>query len=91
MNKGQGVILQRYKDGKCSDAKIISSNEIMLQALEESKIVNSELVKFLETALSNYQKLKKANKKKIFYSKAKGINKSVVSVSYTHLTLPTKA
>ena len=27
LNKGQGVILQRYKDGKCSDAKIISSNE----------------------------------------------------------------
>ena len=27
LNKGQGVILQRYKSGKCSDAKIINSNE----------------------------------------------------------------
>ena len=27
LSKGQGVILQRYKDGKCSDIKIISSNE----------------------------------------------------------------
>ena len=27
LSKGQGVILQRYKDGKCSDVKIISSNE----------------------------------------------------------------
>ncbi len=44
--------------------KIITSNEIMLQALEESKVVNDELVKFLETALSNYKKIKKSNKKK---------------------------
>ena len=26
LSKGQGVILQRYKNGKCSDAKIIKSN-----------------------------------------------------------------
>ena len=51
--------------------RIISSNEIMLQALEESKIVNEELVKFLETALSNYKKLKKSNKKKGNQNKSK--------------------
>ena len=26
LNKGQGVILQRYSDGQCADAKIIDSN-----------------------------------------------------------------
>ena len=26
LNKGQGVILQRYNDGQCADAKIIDSN-----------------------------------------------------------------
>ena len=45
--------------------KIINSNELMLQALEDSKIVNEELVKFLETALSSYKKFKKSNKKNL--------------------------
>ena len=45
--------------------KIITSNEIMLQALEESKLVNEELVKFLETSLSNYKKRTKNSKKKL--------------------------
>ncbi len=45
--------------------KIISSNEIMMQALEESKIVNEELVHFLEASLSNYKKQKKVSKKKL--------------------------
>ena len=45
--------------------KIISSNEIMLQALEESKIVNEELVSFLETSLNNYKKQKISGKKKL--------------------------
>ena len=45
--------------------KIISSNEIMMQALEESKIVNEELVNFLEASLSNYKKQKKVSKKKL--------------------------
>ena len=45
--------------------KIISSNEIMMQALEESKIVNEELVNFLEASLSNYKKQKKISKKKL--------------------------
>jgi len=45
--------------------KIISSNEIMMQALEESKVVNEELVNFLETSLSNYKKQKKSSKKKL--------------------------
>jgi len=44
--------------------KIISSNEIMMEALEESKIVNEELVNFLEKSLSNYKKQNKSNKKK---------------------------
>ena len=51
--------------------KIINSNELMLQALEDSKIVNEELVKFLETALSNYKKLKKSNKKNLSNNKSK--------------------
>ncbi len=51
--------------------KIITSNEIMLEALEESKIVNEKLVNFLETALSNYKKLKKSNKKKPSQNKKK--------------------
>ena len=51
--------------------KIITSNEIMLEALEESKIVNEKLVNFLETALSNYKKLKKSNKKKSSQNKKK--------------------
>ena len=44
--------------------KIISSNEIMLQALEESKIVNEELVSFLESSLNSYKKQKISSKKK---------------------------
>ena len=51
--------------------KIITSNEIMLEALEESKLVNDELVKFLETSLSNYKKLKKSSKKKSSQNKKK--------------------
>ena len=51
--------------------KIINSNELMLQALEDSKIVNEELVKFLESALSNYKKLKKSNKKHLSNNKNK--------------------
>ena len=43
----------------------------MLQALEESKVVNDELVNFLETALSNYKKLKKSNKKRLVKIKRK--------------------
>ena len=49
--------------------KIISSNEIMLQALEESKIVNEELVTFLETSLNNYKKQKISSKKKLSSNK----------------------
>ena len=45
--------------------KIISSNEIMMEALEESKIVNEELVNFLEVSLNNYKKHNKSNKKKL--------------------------
>lgn len=51
--------------------KIITSNEIMLEALEESKLVNDELVRFLETSLSNYKKLKKSSKKKSSQNKKK--------------------
>lgn len=49
--------------------KIISSNEIMLQALEESKIVNEELVSFLESSLNNYKKQKISSKKKLSSNK----------------------
>ena len=55
--------------------KIISSNEIMLEALEESKVVNEELVKFLELSLNTYKKRNKSNKKK------SASNKKVVSYS----------
>ena len=55
--------------------KIISSNEIMMQALEESKIVNEELVNFLEESLSNYKKQKKVSKKKLS-TKKKSFNYS---------------
>ncbi|MBF96928.1 MAG: hypothetical protein CFH34_00428 [Alphaproteobacteria bacterium MarineAlpha9_Bin4] len=59
--------------------KIISSNEIMMEALEESKVVNEELVKFLEVSLSKYKKnnttnRKKSNKKKITSYSEKEIN-----------------
>ena len=45
----------------------------MLQALEDSKIVNEELVKFLETALSSYKKFKKSNKKNLSNNKVKRV------------------
>ena len=54
--------------------KIITSNETMMEALEESKIVNEELVMFLEDSLNTYKKDKKANKKKP--SNKKSINYS---------------
>ncbi len=38
--------------------KIISSNEIMMEAVEDSKEVNEELVKFLETSLKEQKKNK---------------------------------
>ena len=38
--------------------KIISSNEIMMEAVEDSKKVNEELVKFLETSLKEQKKNK---------------------------------
>ena len=47
----------------------------MLQALEESKIVNEELVNFLETSLNNYKKQKISSKKKLSSNK-KGANYS---------------
>ena len=40
--------------------KIISSNEIMMQAVEDSKKVNEELVEFLETSLKEQKKNKPA-------------------------------
>ena len=36
--------------------KIISSNEIMMEAVEDSKIVNEELVSFLENSLKEQKK-----------------------------------
>ena len=38
--------------------KIISSNEIMMEAVEDSKKVNEELVEFLETSLKEQKKTK---------------------------------
>tara|TARA_B100000575_G_C22995102_1_gene573648 strand:+ start:108 stop:698 length:591 start_codon:yes stop_codon:yes gene_type:complete len=38
--------------------KIISSNELMMEAVDDSKVVNEELVNFLEDALKNYKKNK---------------------------------
>ena len=43
--------------------KIISSNDLMMEAVEESRVVNQELVDFLESALKNYKKNKGKNKK----------------------------
>ena len=40
--------------------KIISSNEIMMEAVEDSKKVNEELVEFLETSLKEQKKNKPA-------------------------------
>jgi hypothetical protein len=44
--------------------KIISSNDLMMEAVEDSRVVNEELVKFLETTLKNHKK-RKSSKKKI--------------------------
>ena len=49
--------------------KIISSNDLMMEAVEESRIVNQELVDFLEAALKNYKK-SKGKRKKIKFSDA---------------------
>ncbi len=43
--------------------KIISSNEIMMEAVEDSKKVNEELVKFLETSLKEQKR--KINQQKM--------------------------
>ena len=40
--------------------KIISSNELMMEAVEDSKIVNEDLVDFLEKSLSKSKKMKKS-------------------------------
>ena len=40
--------------------KIISSNELMMEAVEDSKIVNQDLVSFLEKSLSKSKKMKKS-------------------------------
>ena len=47
--------------------KIISSNEIMMEAVEDSKKVNEELVKFLETSLKE-QKKNKPSKNEFSFS-----------------------
>ncbi len=47
--------------------KIISSNEIMMEAVEDSKKVNEELVKFLETSLKE-QKNNKSAKNEFSFS-----------------------
>ena len=46
--------------------KIISSNEIMMEAVEDSKKVNEELVKFLETSLKEQKKNKPAKDEFVF-------------------------
>ena len=46
--------------------KIISSNEIMMEAVEDSKKVNEELVKFLETSLKEQKKNKPAKNDFVF-------------------------
>ena len=38
--------------------KIISSNDLMMEAVEESRVVNNELVNFLESTLKSYKKNK---------------------------------
>ncbi len=43
--------------------KIISSNELMMEAVEESKKVNEELVNFLEKSLKDFKKSKNIPKK----------------------------
>ena len=47
--------------------KIISSNEIMMEAVEDSKKVNEELVEFLETSLKE-QKKNKPSKNQFSFS-----------------------
>ena len=46
--------------------KIISSNEIMMEAVEDSKKVNEELVKFLETSLKEQKKNKPTKNEFVF-------------------------
>ncbi len=46
--------------------KIISSNEIMMEAVEDSKKVNEELVEFLETSLKEQKKNKPAKNEFVF-------------------------
>ena len=46
--------------------KIISSNEIMMEAVEDSKKVNEELVKFLENSLKEQKKNKPAKNEFVF-------------------------
>ena len=46
--------------------KIISSNEIMMEAVEDSKKVNEELVKFLETSLKEQKKNKPPKNEFVF-------------------------
>ena len=46
--------------------KIISSNEIMMEAVEDSKKVNEELVKFLKTSLKEQKKNKPAKNEFVF-------------------------
>ena len=42
--------------------KIISSNDLMMEAVEASRVVNEELVLFLETTLKNHKKRKSSKK-----------------------------
>ena len=46
--------------------KIISSNDLMMEAVEESRVVNNELVNFLENTLKNYKKNKGKKRKNKF-------------------------
>ena len=46
--------------------KIISSNEIMMEAVEDSKKVNEELVQFLENSLKEQKKNKPAKNEFVF-------------------------
>ena len=46
--------------------KIISSNEIMMEAVEDSKKVNEELVEFLESSLKEQKKNKPAKNEFVF-------------------------
>tara|TARA_S200000501_G_scaffold304150_1_gene292144 strand:- start:87 stop:677 length:591 start_codon:yes stop_codon:yes gene_type:complete len=46
--------------------KIISSNDLMMEAVEESRVVNNELVSFLESTLKSYKKNKGKKRKSKF-------------------------